>query len=247
MASVVEIRLPAGEICLEETIEKTSVRFSALQSVAYNGTNQLPFIRAAGDEVDIEDVDELLAADSTVERLACIASAADGRLYRIWWVDGVDVAIERLLGNGGVVLEARTTADEWWFRLLYPDRKTLSRMYERCSDWGISISIDRIYEFDGHQRQSCSLTAQQYETISAAHEHGYYDVPRNVTLTELAEAIGISHQALSERLRRGHNSLIEHTIVADTSGTAINAEITDLVFGHKPTDSESDTDSGARG
>lgn len=36
---------------------------------------------------------------------------------------------------------------------------------------------------------------------------GYYDVPRTVTLTELADSLDVSHQGLSERLRRAHANL----------------------------------------
>jgi hypothetical protein len=38
-------------------------------------------------------------------------------------------------------------------------------------------------------------------------------VPREVTLTELADRLDISRNALSARLRRGHRNLLANTLV----------------------------------
>jgi predicted DNA binding protein len=37
-------------------------------------------------------------------------------------------------------------------------------------------------------------------------------VPRSVTLQELAEEFDVSHQAISERLRRATNALVQDTL-----------------------------------
>ena len=41
-----------------------------------------------------------------------------------------------------------------------------------------------------------------------AFEAGYYNIPRDVTSEELAAELDVSHQALSERFRRGHKQLV---------------------------------------
>ncbi len=51
------------------------------------------------------------------------------------------------------------------------------------------------------------LTAKQLETLQAAVDHGYYEVPRETKLKDLADEFDCSHQALSERLRRTHGTL----------------------------------------
>ncbi|MFC7142999.1 helix-turn-helix domain-containing protein [Halosimplex aquaticum] len=56
------------------------------------------------------------------------------------------------------------------------------------------------------------LTDEQFTTVKAALDRGYYKVPREATLEELANELDVSHQALSERLRRGHRTLIENVI-----------------------------------
>jgi predicted DNA binding protein len=41
-----------------------------------------------------------------------------------------------------------------------------------------------------------------------AYKNGYYDIPRTISTNNLADALGISDQALSERLRRGTARMI---------------------------------------
>jgi predicted DNA binding protein len=57
------------------------------------------------------------------------------------------------------------------------------------------------------------LTAPQRQALLLAAEYGYYDVPRNGTLTDIAGELDISEQAASQRLRRGTRALLESTIL----------------------------------
>lgn len=62
---------------------------------------------------------------------------------------------------------------------------------------------------------SANETTQPNSTRkSGAHgqKQGYYEVPRSVSMTELANILDISYQALSERLRRAHANLIDRMI-----------------------------------
>lgn len=48
-------------------------------------------------------------------------------------------------------------------------------------------------------------------------EHGYYDIPREAQLEDIATELDISHQALSERFHRAIRSLIENTLLVEGS------------------------------
>lgn len=41
-------------------------------------------------------------------------------------------------------------------------------------------------------------------------DRGYYDIPRTIDVGGLAEEFGVSRQAVSERLRRGHRTIIKN-------------------------------------
>nr|WP_255473553.1 helix-turn-helix domain-containing protein [Halogeometricum sp. CBA1124] len=46
------------------------------------------------------------------------------------------------------------------------------------------------------------MTDLQRETLALAIRRGYFEVPRSATLSDLAAELGVSKQAVSERLRR---------------------------------------------
>lgn len=52
------------------------------------------------------------------------------------------------------------------------------------------------------------LTPTQLEALDAALEAGYYDIPRDITLRDLAESLGVSASSLSERIRRAEARLV---------------------------------------
>ncbi|THE62927.1 winged helix-turn-helix transcriptional regulator [Salinadaptatus halalkaliphilus] len=52
-----------------------------------------------------------------------------------------------------------------------------------------------------------SIPLEQREALAAAVEHGYYETPREIELSELAERVGIPRSTLSYRLRRAEASL----------------------------------------
>lgn len=56
------------------------------------------------------------------------------------------------------------------------------------------------------------LTATERETIRRAVETGYYDVPRETTLGDLADAFDVSDAAVSKTLRRAERKLLVPTV-----------------------------------
>lgn len=48
-----------------------------------------------------------------------------------------------------------------------------------------------------------AITEAQEEALVLAYDREYFDSPREVTLEELADELGISQQAVASRLRRG--------------------------------------------
>jgi predicted DNA binding protein len=63
------------------------------------------------------------------------------------------------------------------------------------------------------------LTDIQHETLVTALQEGYYNTPRAITMDELAAQFGISQPALSKRLRSGHSTLIENSLMVQPPDT----------------------------
>jgi predicted DNA binding protein len=57
------------------------------------------------------------------------------------------------------------------------------------------------------------LTDRQREYLTAAHRRGYFDVPRECTLAELADALGVDKSTVSVTLRRGTERVVGQFLV----------------------------------
>ncbi|WP_420028719.1 helix-turn-helix domain-containing protein [Halorussus caseinilyticus] len=60
------------------------------------------------------------------------------------------------------------------------------------------------------------MTDRQYEALRTATEMGYFEVPCRVELEDIADALGVSRQSVSERLRRATEALVRATIYHDS-------------------------------
>ncbi|WP_227377759.1 helix-turn-helix domain-containing protein [Haladaptatus halobius] len=59
------------------------------------------------------------------------------------------------------------------------------------------------------------LTDTQRETLLSAVDYGYFEIPRESSLAELATQLGISQNAASERIRCGVKQLVTETLKSD--------------------------------
>ncbi|WP_394349503.1 helix-turn-helix domain-containing protein [Natronococcus pandeyae] len=64
------------------------------------------------------------------------------------------------------------------------------------------------------------LTTPQREALACAVRHGYFEIPRRISLEELAAELGVTHQALSERLRRASDTLAAAELGVDADSSA---------------------------
>ncbi|WP_336363676.1 helix-turn-helix domain-containing protein [Halalkalicoccus salilacus] len=212
MATIGEIYLPADEFALYHTLEALdTVQFEVERMVAHEQGHLMPYVWASG--VDREELEDALEEDSSVAECELLAEPEEDYLYRMDWVESIETLVHILTEEEGTILVAESTERGWFLRILFPDRESLSTTYDFCRENGLSIDVQRIYNIDDGRQGRFGLSADQEDTIAAAYEHGYYSVPRGTSLTELAEELGVSHQALSERLRRGHQRLVENTVV----------------------------------
>lgn len=219
MATIAEIQFPTGEFALKYTLETIGdVNFEVERIAAHDSEMVMPYIWAtSADPVELEQV---LAEDPSVDAVEKVAQPADTEaLYQMEWIDSVKALIHILVEEEGSILVAEGRQDDWFMRILFPDRDALSRTYYFCEENDLRFDLTRIYNVDEGKRGRVGLTDAQEEAITAAYNHGYYEIPRRIDLTELATTLGISHQALSERLRRGNQTLIEDSVIIGEGGS----------------------------
>ena len=162
---------------------------------------------------DFDAVDAAIDADPLVRDPTTFADLGARRLYRLNCTEAgcATDPLPLLIEVGGVLDEAIGTRDGWWCRVRFPDRAAYQRVYRFYQDREIEFEFGRLVESTveepGRNPILSMLTAEQREALVVAWQRGYFDIPRRTTLGELAEDLGISDTAVSERLRRAHASL----------------------------------------
>lgn len=215
MGVIAELRVPAGEFALSGTVAAFEEgEFKIERIVAHDQDRVMPYVWVSAPEFD--GLEEALEADETVEEARLISDLEDERLYEMEWVGHIEALVRILVEEKGTVLAADGGVDGWLLRTLFPEREALSRTYEYCTSNGLSIDVQSVYELHDGRKGRFGLTDEQQNTLEAAFERGYYEIPREVTRDGLSDELGVSGQSLSERLRRAHRNLVENTVIIGT-------------------------------
>jgi len=204
MTTVVELDVPADRLGLSRTFERVPSFEFKLGAIVGDGA---PLVRVSG--TDRPTIETALEADPSVELLAMLtAESAPYWLCRLEFDGGFSLFERIVVENEGAILAAHGRDDTWSLQLLFHDRESVSTSHDLFDQHEFDVHVTRVTGIDDLERGRIPLTETQYETIVTAHDLGYFDVPRAVTLAELASELGVSHQALSERLRRSQAALI---------------------------------------
>ncbi|WP_227379708.1 bacterio-opsin activator domain-containing protein [Haladaptatus halobius] len=211
MSTIAEFSIPAEEFALSETLERLpEMMFTIDRVVAHETDHVLPFVWASNG--NFETLTAVLEDDSSVGNVELLTELEDERLYRMEWVTKTQIIAYMLLEQDATVQRATAHDNEWDLRVLFPKQNKISAVSQYAKEHGFSLDVSRIYDVDSAQRVRFDLTDDQQEALAMAVEHGYYDVPREIDQSELAEKLGVSHQALSERLRRGTKGILKKVI-----------------------------------
>ena len=168
---------------------------------------------------DFDAVDAALAADPSVDRIIDTAEFDDEKYYQLDWTDSVVERVNTYLDKGGSILEAEATAERWEVKMRFASRDQFDTFREVLNEQDHSFELLDITEPGSPRESMGGLTSHQRNALVAAVEHGYYQVPREITIRELAAELNISHQSLSELLRRATEKLITTTLITtDTRG-----------------------------
>lgn len=121
-----------------------------------------------------------------------------------------DYFIDTLADSAAHVFEARGDPETWEFQLQFADHSDLVGFNEQLTEAGIPVTLNRLSNPTASVRSS--LSAEQREAVSMAYRQGYFEVPRNCTIQHLADEVGISDSAFSQRLRRGVGICVQETL-----------------------------------
>lgn len=98
-----------------------------------------------------------------------------------------------------------------------PNHENLGEVLESLSDVSVTVRTEDIRPAGRLDEARVTvdlgiLTEKQLATLELALEMGYYVRPRETDLTTLADRLGISKSAVSQRLRTAERKIIQHTV-----------------------------------
>ncbi|MFC4358413.1 helix-turn-helix domain-containing protein [Halobium salinum] len=209
MTVTVTLTVSADEFVFGQLLADNPETTVHIERVVPLGNVVSPFIWVSGDDSD--GIGYRLVSDPDVVDAEKLVTGNDESLYRIEFREEVGGLIECLVETEATVLEAVGRNDEWRFVTRFADHELASEFQQRATDRGISLDVRSIHNpaVPPTEGRETKLTPPQREALVRAYSAGYFKVPRRASLTSLAEEMGISDSALSQRLRRGIERLVE--------------------------------------
>jgi predicted DNA binding protein len=213
MVAVIEFELPTEEFALNETMAALSDVHIEIERVVANDPERItPYMWVHTD--DFGKFESAIDRDPTVEDVTMLSETDEERSYQMTWTGSIGFIIHLLTDHDGTITHAEGAQGRWHLRVLFPDRESLSQACDSAKEAGFQFDVQKIYGTEDTRRIQYGLTEKQRDTMIAAFEAGYFNVPREVTMTEFAEQQGLSHQAISERFRRATSSLIDSALIS---------------------------------
>ncbi len=72
-----------------------------------------------------------------------------------------------------------------------------------------NVQVLKIEKHTKEERLFDDLTSKQLEILLLAYKNGYYEVPRDITLKEISEMVGVDKSVVSEHLRKAERKVLD--------------------------------------
>lgn len=211
MSVFAEFHIPTEEFALQETFEQAPETVIEIERVAAATDALTPYFWVS--EGGLDNFEAAVAADPSVENLERVDTFEEAVLFRADWTENIESIVYAYTHIGAVILEATGSADVWELQMRFDDHEQLREFQRYCVDRDLSFELQRLHDVTSPKTSSqYQLSDKQRRALVSAWEAGYFDPTTDTTLADVADDLGISQQALSKRLKRGHQTLIANTL-----------------------------------
>lgn len=208
MTVIAHIAIDAEDFDIGQVLVSTTTPIQLTQFVPVDG-QLVPYFWKERDG-ERERFERAVEADERVEALANLDGRVDSHLYRIDWADDINGLVKALHDHDILVEEGGTTDGErWTFHLRAASQEELSAFQRTCYDHDIRLDIRQLKQNPDIADAKYGMTGDQREALLLALKHGYFNVPRGISQSDLAEKLGISPQSFSRRLKRAERNVFE--------------------------------------
>ncbi|MFP9062061.1 helix-turn-helix domain-containing protein [Natrialbaceae archaeon A-chndr2] len=210
MATVMEFTSPVEEFPLGSVFKDLPGVEVELERLIPHETLIIPYFWVRG--VETKDIETSFEPHTGVKNIQLVDSVEDEYLMRAEWKPEYFGILSALAKANVVVLTGIGVKDGWRFEVRGESQEAIAEFREYCQENDITMEITAVHAMLPIQGEGYELTETQREALVLAYERGYFDTPREVSLEEIADELGITQQSLSSRLRRGHRRLIGATL-----------------------------------
>jgi predicted DNA binding protein len=219
MTIIAELTIASEEFLLGQVLSRYTETHIEMERIVPASGAVMPYVWVEGD--DLDSFERVVQESDHVENLAVLDRFETEGLYRVEWADEVESLINGISRTNATIIEARGN-DKWTFRLRFQDHSGLAQFHNYCSIHDISFTLERLYTLDQLKKEghALDLTATQRNALVMAVERGYFEVPRRVTLGELADDLEVAQQTVSENLRRGADKVLRSVLLSQTKVTS---------------------------
>jgi predicted DNA-binding protein YlxM (UPF0122 family) len=198
------VTVPDGVWIGELSRQYARTRIRILSAFA-DGDSGVGLLELAGE--DVEAFVEGLAGQEEIETLTPLSRTDERALVQ--FETSMPLLLFPIQGSG-VPLELPFDLQEGeasWE--ITASHERLSKLGEQLEEFDIPYKVETVRERIEDEQL---LTDRQRRLLRTAVESGYYDTPRDCTLTELAEAVGIAKSTCSETLHRAEGKVIKRFV-----------------------------------
>ena len=209
-------RIEHPDIVLTKTV--THDQSSTVTSVLEAGTDPTSgkfFYRVQS--ADFRRFEDGLRNDHTIGEFERVIETRDEKaIYSFEYTDDAKIISPIISAANGVRLDRQNDGNGWILTVWMPNRKNLAPLWNYAEANDIDIELLRVNEYASLGDTDAGLTDSQREALLVALDTGYFDDPRNATLSDVAAALDISQPAASGLLRRGTKRLIVSSLMNDS-------------------------------
>lgn len=118
----------------------------------------------------------------------------------------------------GVVFESRRVGNEYRWRVLFPGGHSIGDVYDSIESHlrdGVSLSLSHISSagnWKATERIISDFSPEHWQVLQAAVTHGYYERPREVSVSDLASILDEPRSTVQYRLRTAEDRIVSQFV-----------------------------------
>ena len=211
MATEATFTVPSDQFPLGTVFEQLPEVTIELERIIPARDVVIPYFWVRGTAVG--DIEGAFSEHPGVKQIHFVDSVADQYLLRVEWALDYDDVLTTLTEAKIALIEAVGTNQRWTFDIRGNNRQDIAEFQHRCQELEIPITLIQLHALTPIESETeAALTDAQHEALVLAYKRGYFNTPRDVTMEDLGDELGISQQAVASRLRRGMSSILGSTL-----------------------------------